>query len=70
MNKLLDYSPAGIEFDQVQQVVMKAHVKKISFGQLNNPDEKQTLACFGNYYQRDVLTHPGITDHANIGNFI
>lgn len=44
--------------------------KIFSFGQLNNLDEKQTLACFGKYYRQDVLGHPDNTDHANIRNFI
>jgi hypothetical protein len=44
--------------------------KIFSFGQLNNLDEEQTLACFGNYYREDVLAHPENTDHANIRNFI
>ena len=44
--------------------------KIFSFAQLNNLDEKQTLACFGNYYREDVLAHPENTDHANIRNFI
>ena len=44
--------------------------KIFSFAQLNNLNEKQTLACFGNYYREDVLAHPDNTDHANIRNFI
>jgi len=44
--------------------------KIFSFARLNNLDEKQTLACFGNYYREDVLAHPENTDHANIRNFI
>ncbi len=44
--------------------------KIFSFAQLNNLNEKQTLACFGNYYREDVLAHPENTDHANIRNFI
>lgn len=44
--------------------------KIFSFGQLNNLDEKETLACFGKYYRNDVLAHPKNTDHANIRNFI
>jgi UDP-2,3-diacylglucosamine pyrophosphatase LpxH len=44
--------------------------KIFSFAQLNNLDEKQTLACFGNYYREDVLAHPENTGHANIRNFM
>lgn len=44
--------------------------KIFSFAKLNNLDEKQTLACFGDYYRNDVLKHPENNDHANIRNFI
>lgn len=44
--------------------------KIFAFGQLNNLNEKQTLACFGKYYREDVLGHPDNDDHANIRNFI
>ncbi len=40
------------------------------FAKLNNLNEKQTLACFGQYYRNDVLAHPENTDHANIRNFM
>jgi len=40
------------------------------FAQLNHLNEKQTLACFGQYYRIDVLGHPDKNDHANIRNFI
>jgi hypothetical protein len=44
--------------------------KLFSFAQLNQLSEAQTLACFGDYYRKDVLEHPEGTDHANIRNFI
>ncbi len=44
--------------------------KIFSFARLNKLDEKQTLACFGQYYRDDVLQHPENNDHANIRNFI
>jgi len=44
--------------------------KIFSFAQINNLNERQTLACFGTYYRQDVLAHPENTDHANIRNFI
>ena len=40
------------------------------FAQLNHLNEKQTLACFGQYYRNDVLAHPESNNHANIRNFI
>lgn len=44
--------------------------KIFAFAKLNDLDEKQTLACFGQYYRDDVLGHPHGDDHANIRNFM
>ena len=44
--------------------------KIFAFALLNNLDEATTLACFGQYYQDDVLQHPDADDHANIRNFM
>jgi hypothetical protein len=44
--------------------------KIFAFGKLHNLNEKQTLACFGNYYREDVLGHPENNDHRNIRNFM
>jgi hypothetical protein len=40
-----------------------------SFAQLNNLNEAETLACFGQHY-RDVLNTPEGSDHANIRTFM
>lgn len=44
--------------------------KIFAFAQLHNLDEQQTLACFGDYYHKDVLQHPEGQDHQNIRNFM
>lgn len=44
--------------------------KIFSFSKLNNLNEAETLACFGQYYREDVLQHPDGSDHANIRNFM
>ena len=44
--------------------------KIFAFAQLNDLSEKETLACFGQYYREDVLQHPDSDDHANIRNFM
>ncbi len=44
--------------------------KLFAFAQLQNLTKEQTLACFGSYYQDDVLKNPDATDHKNIRNFI
>lgn len=44
--------------------------KIFTFAKLNQLDEQQTLACFGDYYRKDVLQHPENSNHANIRSFI
>lgn len=44
--------------------------KLFAFAQIQELDPKQTLACFGDYYRKDVLENPHATDHANIRNFM
>jgi hypothetical protein len=44
--------------------------KLFSFAMLNGLSPQQTLACFGDYYRKDVLGNPEGTDHANIRNFM
>ena len=44
--------------------------KIFAFGLLNELTEQQTLACFGDYYRKDVLENPQGDDHQNIRNFI
>ena len=96
LKKLLNESPAQIEFEDVMQIIAahyhytptrftngegsdqitneassnEGSCKIFSFAQLNHLDEKQTLACFGQYYRNDVLAHPENNNHANIRNFI
>ena len=44
--------------------------KLFSFAKLQGLTQQQTLACFGDYYRKDVLGNPAGTDHANIRNFM
>lgn len=44
--------------------------KVFSFAKLTGLNEQQTLNCFGDYYQKEVLQNPDGTDHQNIRNFI
>jgi hypothetical protein len=41
-----------------------------AFAKLHELTEEQTLHCFGDYYRKDVLENPDITDHAIIRTFI
>lgn len=44
--------------------------KIFAFALLNNLNPAETLACFGDYYRKDVLENPEGSDHANIRNFM
>ena len=44
--------------------------KVFAFAKLHSLGQESTLACFGDYYRKDVLEHPTGTDHANIRNFM
>lgn len=44
--------------------------KIFAFGMMHYLSEEQTLACFGDYYRKDVLGNPEADDHQNIRNFI
>jgi HopJ type III effector protein len=44
--------------------------KVFSFAKKQNLTKEETLACFGDYYRKDVLENPESTDHQNIRNFI
>lgn len=43
--------------------------KILSFGQIQQFDEQQTLRCFGDFYQGVIETPEGV-DHQNIRQFI
>lgn len=44
--------------------------KLFSFAKLQGLSQQQTLACFGDYYRKDVLGNPDGADHQNIRNFM
>lgn len=41
-----------------------------AFGRCHGLSELETLACFGQYYRKDVLGNPGGSDHGNIRTFM
>ncbi|WP_010520913.1 HopJ type III effector protein [Aquimarina agarivorans] len=44
--------------------------KLFAFAKLNELSNEATLACFGDYYRKDVLENPTGSDHGNIRNFM
>ena len=71
-----EYKPArfrnGTESDHIinEEGTNEGSCKIFSFGQLNQLNEHETLACFGAYYRDDVLQNSNGTDHANIRLFM
>lgn len=66
------YTPSGFtNGDAINDAgTNEGSCKIFAFAKLNCLDEKQTLACFGQYYRDDVLGNPHGDDHANIRNFM
>ncbi len=66
-----DYSPAKFSNGDVvnEAGTNEGSCKLFAFAQLQDLDQAQTLALFGQYY-RDVLATPDGNDHGNIRNFI
>lgn len=62
----------GIDDDLVsnEAATNEGSCKIFAFGQLNQLNEEETLACFGKFYRDDVLKNPQGTDHANIRIFM
>ena len=64
------YTPTSFINGDIENVAgtNEGSCKIFAFAQLNNLNEQQTLACFGDYYRIDVLLHPegnvlGLTFH-------
>jgi len=58
----------GIQLNEAGQ--NNGSCKIFAFAQIHQLDELQTLACFGDYYQIDVLQNPDGQDHQNIRQFM
>jgi hypothetical protein len=67
-----DYTPAAFANGELTNDAGQnaGSCKLLAFAILNKLNEAQTLACFGDYYRKDVLQHPDGSDHQNIRNFM
>ena len=71
-----NYSPQdfsnGLDGDKVLNAAgsNEGSCKIFAFAELQSLDKQQTLACFGDFYRKDVLEHPEAVDHSNIRSFI
>ena len=72
IDELYDFTPTAFRNGETRNEAGQNNgsCKLFSFAKLNKLTPLQTLACFGDYYRKDVLGDPEGTDHANIRNFM
>ncbi|MDD5214127.1 MAG: HopJ type III effector protein [Methylococcales bacterium] len=66
------YTPTAFRNGNVENAAgqNERSCKIFAFAKLNQLNENETLALFGDYYRVDVLQNPDATDHQNIRQFI
>lgn len=67
-----DFSPTAFTNGELSNAAGENNgsCKVFAFGLLHGLSQEQTLACFGDYYRKDVLQNPEGDDHQNIRNFM
>lgn len=67
-----DFTPTAFENGDLNNEANQNNgsCKIFSFASLHTLSPEQTLACFGDFYRKDVLEHPDNDDHQNIRNFM
>ncbi|AOW78086.1 type III effector [Colwellia sp. PAMC 20917] len=66
------YQPCAFSNDDLmnESGTNEGSCKIFAFAKLHDLSEQATLACFGEYYRKDVLLNPMGDDHSNIRTFI
>lgn len=69
---LYDFTPTAFQNGDLHNEAGQnsGSCKLFSFAKLQNFSVEQTLACFGDFYRKDVLENPDSSNHQNIRNFI
>lgn len=69
---LYDFTPTAFQNGDLHNEAGQnsGSCKLFSLAKLQNFSVEQTLACFGDFYRKDVLENPDATNHQNIRNFI
>ncbi len=72
IDALYDFTPTAFTNGETRNEAGQNNgsCKLFSFAKLQGLTAQQTLACFGDYYRKDVLANPDGSDHANIRNFM
>ncbi|MDC1162055.1 HopJ type III effector protein [Tenacibaculum sp.] len=67
-----NFSPSAFKNGNLQSSETEnlGSCKVFSFAKKQQFSEAETLACFGQYYFKDVLENPEGNDHQNIRNFM
>lgn len=69
---LYDFTPTAFQNGDLHNEAGQnsGSCKLFSFAKLQNFSVEQTLACFGDFYRKDVLENPDASNHQNIRNFM
>lgn len=69
---LYDFTPTAFQNGDLHNEAGQnsGSCKLFSFAKLQNFSVEQTLACFGDFYRKDVLENPDVSNHQNIRNFM
>jgi hypothetical protein len=69
---LYDFTPTAFQNGDLHNEAGQnsGSCKLFSFAKLQNFSLEQTLACFGDFYRKDVLENLNANDHQNIRNFM
>lgn len=72
IDALYDFTPVAFRNGDVENAAGQNNgsCKIFAFAQQHQLTEEQTLACFGDYYRKDVLENPQGEDHQNIRQFM
>ena len=69
---LYDFTPTAFQNGDLHNEAGQnsGSCKLFSLAKLQNFSVEQTLACFGDFYRKDVLENPDASNHQNIRNFM
>jgi hypothetical protein len=72
IESLYDFTPTAFRNGELDNAAGQnaGSCKLFAFAALQSFSKEETLACFGDYYRKDVLRNPQGTDHGNIRNFM
>ena len=69
---IYNFTPSSFKNGSIQNSATEnlGSCKVFAFALKQQLTKEETLACFGQYYFKDVLENPTGTDHQNIRNFM